>query len=160
MKTAFNNPSRTPIKTSVSCLALSAPMSLLAGVAMADQSDAAWDYLAQVEVEEFITETSYEVRKTFPANLEDGIEDFDITGYVVPLTDGPTVTDFILISDAGFCPFCGSPEHGVSLQVSMASPSPDLVEGARVRLRGLLEAVVDPETFQATKMRDAHIIDG
>ncbi len=146
------------MKTTVSCLALSAPFTLLSGATWADQS-APWDLLAEVEIEEIITDTSYEVRKVFPAAIEDGIETFDITGYVVPLTDGVDITDFILISDMGFCPFCGSPEHGTSLQVSMASPTP-LLEGARVTLRGSLEAVIDPETFQSTILNNATLIDG
>lgn len=152
------------MKTSVSTLALSTPFMVLSGAAMADQSLAPaldpWDLLAQVEIEEIMTETSYEVRKVFPSAIEDGIEAFDITGYVVPLSDGPDLTDFILVSDMGFCPFCGSPEHGTSLQVSMASPTAGLEEGTRVTLRGALEAVTDPETFQSTIMRNARLVGG
>lgn len=148
------------MKTAVSTLALSAPFMVMSGAGMADQATAPWDLLAQVEIEEIMTDTTYEVRKAFPSEIENGIEAFDITGYVVPLSDGPEITDFILVSDMGFCPFCGSPEHGTSLQVSMAAPTTGLEEGTRVTLRGALEAVTDPETFQSTIMRNARLIDG
>lgn len=38
----------------------------------------------------------------------------------------------------GFCPFCGDPEHGTSLQVTMADPLAGYVEGERITLRGAL----------------------
>lgn len=140
-------------KTMTSVFALGA---LTAGTATADP---AWDLIAAIEVEEIMTETTYEVRKTFPAAVQNGIEDFDITGYLVPLANGAELSDFILISDMGFCPFCGSPEHGTSLQVSMASPVA-FEEGARVTVRGALEANTDPETFQSTMLRGAVLVDG
>lgn len=145
-------------KRTVSMIALSAPFALATGVA-ADQSSASWDLLAAIEVDEIITETTYEVRKIFPSSVTDGIDQFDITGYLVPLADGAKITDFILISDIGFCPFCGSPEHGTSLQVTMATPTA-YEDGARITVRGSLEAVTDPETFQTTIMRGATLIDG
>lgn len=117
-----------------------------------------WDLLAQIEITEIVTETSYEVRKVFPAAVENGIEQFDISGYVVPLSDGPEMSEFILISDMGFCPFCGSPEHGTSLQVSMAEPLTDYEEGSRITLRGALEAVTDPETWQSTILTGARAL--
>lgn len=144
-------------KSSVSALALSAPLALGAGVVFADDSAAQWDLLAAIEVEEIITDTTYEVRKVFPSALENGVEQFDISGYLVPLSDGAVITDFILISDMGFCPFCGSPEHGTSLQVSMADPIP-FQDGKRVTLRGALETVTDPETWQTTVLTDARAL--
>lgn len=147
------------MKNNVSIAALTAPLTLVAGAVWA-QEPTSWDLLAQVEIQEIVTDTSYEVRKVFPAAIENGIETFDITGYVVPLTQGPEITDFILVSDMGFCPFCGSPEHGTSLQVAMATPAIGLEEGTRVTLRGTLEAITDPETFQSTMMRDAQLIGG
>lgn len=142
-------------KTASSILALSAPFTLIAGSAFADGSSAPWDLLADIEIEEIITDTSYEVRKVFPAAIENGVEQFDISGYVVPLSDDPEITDFILISDMGFCPFCGSPEHGTSLQVTMADPLVDFEEGKRITLRGALQTVTDPETWQTTILTDA-----
>ena len=146
------------LKTTTSLAALAAPLTLASGTVWAETPDA-WALLSDIQVEEIITDTSYEVRKVFPTAVENGIEVFDISGYLVPLDNGVEISDFILISDMGFCPFCGSPEHGTSLQVSMATPM-TFEEGARVTLRGNLEAVTDPETFQTTIMRDATQIDG
>lgn len=138
-----------------STLALSAPLLMTAGASWADPATAPWDLLAAIEIEEIVTDTTYEVRKVFPAAIENGIEKFDISGYIVPLSDDPEITDFILISDMGFCPFCGSPEHGTSLQVTMADPITDFEEGKRVTLRGALETVTDPETWQTTVLTNA-----
>ena len=141
-------------KSSASALALAAPFALTTNAVWADDTAAPWDLLAAIEVEEIITDTSYEVRKVFPSALENGVEQFDISGYLVPLSDGAEISDFILISDMGFCPFCGSPEHGTSLQVSMADPIA-FEEGERVTLRGALETVTDPETWQTTVLTGA-----
>ena len=147
-------------KTSVSIAALSAPLAMTAGVAWADGSTASWDILAAIEVEEIVTDTSYEVRKIFPTAVEDGIEQFDITGYLVPLygDESGGITDLILVSDMGFCPFCGSPEHGTNLQVSMAEPLMDFEEGQRITLRGALEPVTDTETWQTTILTGARAL--
>lgn len=145
------------IKSTTSTLALAAPLTLGVSAVWADDSAAQWDLLAAIEIEEIITDTSYEVRKVFPSAIENGVEQFDISGYLVPLADGAEISDFILISDMGFCPFCGSPEHGTSLQVTMADPI-QFVEGERVTLRGALETVTDPETWQTTVLTGAQAL--
>lgn len=141
-------------KSSVSALALSAPLALGASMVFADDTATQWDLLAAIEIEEIITDTTYEVRKVFPSAIANGVEQFDISGYLVPLSDSAESRDFILISDMGFCPFCGSPEHGTSLQVSMADPI-TFEDGVRVTLRGALETVTDPETWQTTVLTGA-----
>ncbi len=146
------------MKNTVSLAALAAPLTLAAGSVWADDLAASWDLLAAISVEEIVTDTTYEVRKIFPTAVENGIDQFDITGFIVPLTDGPDITDFILVSDMGFCPFCGSPEHGTSLQVTMADPLTGFEEGSRITLRGALQAVTDPETWQTTVMTNARAL--
>jgi hypothetical protein len=146
------------MKNTVSLAALAAPLPLAAGSVWADDLAASWDLLAAISVEEIVTDTTYEVRKIFPAAVENGIDQFDITGFIVPLTDGPDITDFILVSDMGFCPFCGSPQHGTSLQVTMADPLTGFEEGSRITLRGALQAVTDPETWQTTVMTNARAL--
>ncbi len=143
-------------KTTVSIAALSAPFAMTAGVAWAE--DASWSLLEQIEVEEIITDTSYEVRKIYPSAIENGVEQFDISGYVVPLYSETDIKEFILISDMGFCPFCGDPDHGTSLQVTMADTLPNFVEGERITLRGSLETVSDSETWQTTVLTGAHVL--
>ena len=147
-------------KSTVSIAALSTPFLMTAGVVWAEGSDTPWDLLAAIEVEEIVTDTSYEVRKVFPAAVENGIEQFDITGYVVPLygDENGNITDLILVSDMGFCPFCGSPEHGTNLQVTMAEPLVGFEEGARITLRGALEPVTDAETWQTTILTGARAL--
>lgn len=120
----------------------------------------AWDALAAIEIEEVMTETSYEARKTFPADLEGGVAQFDITGFAVPLGDMANVREFMIVSDMGFCPFCGNPEHGTALQVTLAEPIPFIEEGMRLSLRGALEPVTDPQTSQSVILRDAVLIEG
>ena len=147
----------TPSRTfTVSAAALAA-----ASPAFAERVDsAAWDALAAIEIEEIVSDTSYEVRKIFPSEIKDGVEQFDITGFAVPLGDTTNVREFMIVSDMGFCPFCGNPEHGTSLQVSLAEPIPFVEEGMRLTLRGALETIGDSQTWQSTIMRDAVVIDG
>lgn len=145
-----------PRSLTVSATALAA-----ASPAMAEQIDsAAWDALAAIEIEEIMTDTTYQVRKIFPAEIKDGVAQFDITGFAVPLGDTSNVRDFMLVSDIGFCPFCGDPEHGTALQVTLAEPLDFVEEGMRLSLRGSLETIKDDQTWQSAIMRDAVVVDG
>lgn len=147
-------------KTSVSIAALSAPLAATVGVVWADNSQpsSAWELLADIEIEEIVTETSYEVRKIYPAEIENGVEKFDISGYVVPLYSETDIKEFILISDMGFCPFCGDPDHGTSLQVNLTEAMPNYIEGQRITVRGALEPVTDTETWQTTVLTGAKVL--
>ena len=144
-------------KSSVTLAALSAPLAMTSGVAWAEETSP-WDLLADIQIEEIVTETSYEVSKIYPSVIENGVEQFDISGYVVPLYSETDLKEFILISDMGFCPFCGDPDHGTSLQVSMENPLPGFVEGQRITVRGALEPVTDSETWQTTILKNAQIL--
>lgn len=142
-------------------LTVSATALAAATPGMAETVDsAAWDALAAIEIEEIMTETTYEVRKIFPAEIRDGVERFDITGFAVPLGETENVRDFMIVSDIGFCPFCGDPQHGTALQVTLAEPIPFIEEGMRLSLRGSLETIKDEQTWQSAIMRDAVIVDG
>lgn len=118
----------------------------------------AWHLLNQIGIEEIVTETTYEVRKTYPAEIENGVKDFEITGYAAPMIPGEAVRELILVSDMGLCPFCGSADHGASLQVSLADPIAMGDEAQRITLRGTLNRVDDPETWQAVILQDAEIV--
>lgn len=117
-----------------------------------------WELLREIDIQEQITETSYVVTKVFPAALENGIEQFDLTGYVVLWGDGAASSGFMLISDMGFCPFCGDPAHGTALEVTLESPVEGLSDGDRVTVRGALSPVRDPQTSQTTRMSAARIL--
>lgn len=121
-----------------------------AGQAMAGETG--WDLLKDIGLQEIVTETSYEVRKTFPSELSGPVEDFSLTGYVVPLWNDGAIRDFILVSDMGFCPFCGDPEHGTAVQVELDTPLDTLEEGMRVTVKGVLEPVLDPGTMQSVRL--------
>lgn len=137
--------------------ALTAAFTTTAGAASVE--DDPWALLSLVQVDEVVTDSSYEVKKVFPKALEAGIRDFFITGYAMPLTPpGEGVRELILTSDMGDCPFCGSPDHGVTLQVQLDSPIV-IEEGARISLVGALEAVTDPETWQAAIMKNARVVE-
>ena len=117
-----------------------------------------WDLLREIEIKEELTETSYSAQKNFPAAMKDGIAQFDLTGYVVLLWSEGDISEFMLISDMGFCPFCGNPEHGTALQVQLQTPNTTVQDGQRITVRGALEPVYDPETSQAARLVEAKIL--
>ncbi|MBM1219387.1 hypothetical protein JQU17_04200 [Ponticoccus sp. SC2-23] len=134
---------------------------LFAAAAPASQAianDAGWDLLKSIGLEEIVTETSYEVRKSFPESLEAPVEGFSLTGFVVPLWNDGAIKDFILVSDMGFCPFCGDPEHGTAVQVELDIPMSELEEGMRITVQGVLEPVLDPETMQSVRLVQAAVV--
>jgi len=142
--------------TATSRLALSLAFGTLATSAAA--GDDPWGLLASIQIDEKIDGDSYIVTKTFPTEIENGIDDFFITGYAVPLTPGERVRELVLVSDMGNCPFCGAGDHGVALQVELASPISGIEEGTRLSLRGALEPVRDHETWQSTILRGARVV--
>jgi len=117
-----------------------------------------WHLLDQIEREEITGEARYEVRKTFPEALRNGAVEFEITGYAAPLTPGSRITELMLVSDTGSCPFCGSLEHAASLQVQLAESIPEFDPNTRLSLRGTLEPVTNPETWQAAILRNARVV--
>jgi hypothetical protein len=118
-----------------------------------------WQILDQIDVEEIITETSYEVRKSFPEALQKGALEVEITGYAVPALPGDAIRELILVSDMGLCPLCGSADHGASLQIALNDAIPTFDESRRVTLRGTLTPVTDPETWQAAILENATIVE-
>ena len=118
-----------------------------------------WALLGEVEIDEIVTETRYEVKKTFPKQLEDGIQELTITGYAMPLTPGDIIRELLLVSDMGTCPFCGSGDHGTSLKVTLAEPLTTLEDGARITLKGALSAVRDTTTWQSAVLENAVLVE-
>ena len=142
--------------TATSRLALSLAFGTIASTATAGEDP--WALLSGVKIDEKIDGDSYMVTKTFPAEIEKGISDFFITGYALPLTPGERVTELVLVSDMGNCPFCGGGDHTATLQVELDEPIIGLEEGTRLSLRGALEPVHDPETWQSTILRGARVV--
>ncbi|QGX98840.1 hypothetical protein EI983_11375 [Roseovarius faecimaris] len=134
-----------------------------AGVAAATTLSAAepdaWSLLKEIEITEHVTETEYEVRKSYPPALAEGREiEIEITGYATPALPGEMIQDLLMVSDMGLCPFCGSLEHGATLAVSLAEPIPVIDDQTRLTLRGTLSPVTDPETWQSVVLKNAQII--
>lgn len=121
---------------------------------LAAPAAADWDLLAAIEVEEVQVEDRWEARKTYPDALLAAAEGFEITGHVVTVTPQAELSLFLLVPDPDDCPFCGSAGYGPSLEVSMRRPL-DAADGERVTVRGELEIVADPETWQAVRLTDA-----
>mgnify|MGYP001124775782 CR=1 FL=1 len=144
------------MKTQTSVLALSVSLAGFAAPVLADQDP--WALLSSVSTQEVIDGDHYEVRKSFPEAMMAGISDFAITGFAVPIGAGAQVSQVMLVSDMGNCPLCGSPDHGASLVVELDQPIPSFEQGARLSLRGDLEAVTDPETWQNAVLRRARVV--
>ena len=138
------------MRPSILTPAILTSLAALAAPALAD----GWDLLAAIEVEEVMEEGRWEARKTYPDALLAGARGFEITGHVVPVTPQAELELFLLVPDPDDCPFCGSAGYGPSLEVTMHRPL-DAGEGERVTLRGDLEIVADPETWQAVRLTDA-----
>lgn len=137
--------------------AVSLALTPLAAPALAETDG--WHILGQIEVTEVETAENWSVVKRFPAQIEGGDPDFEITGYLVPVGWEAETRDFMLVSDLGQCPFCGSGDHGTSIEVRLADPLPVTDEGRRATLRGALHPVRDAGTMQAVVMTDAVIVD-
>ncbi|MAM61734.1 hypothetical protein [Maritimibacter sp. UBA3975] len=138
---------------STSLIALAA----IVAPAAASANDDPWALLGGIQIDEIITDTTYEVKKTYPAAIRDGAQEFRITGYAVPMYPGQATRDVLLVADMGDCPFCGSSDHGGSLQVELDEPVL-IEEGQRISVIGSLELVDDPETWQAAILRAAKLV--
>lgn len=121
-------------------------------------ADDPWAVLSNIEIEEITTDGAYRVVKSYPAEIENGVEKFAITGYAVPLTLDPSepTLELMLVADMGDCPFCGSSQHQGQLQVEL-DEAVVIEEGQKISVVGALELMHDPETWQAAIMRGAKI---
>jgi hypothetical protein len=130
----------------------------LGSAAHADTLDV-WQLLDEIAIEEIVTETTYEVRKSYPAALTEGREvEVEITGYATPSLPGETIRELLLVSDMGLCPFCGSLDHGATLVVSLNDAIPTIEDSTRLTLKGTLAPVDDPETWQSVVLKNAQIV--
>ena len=141
----------------VSRLAMAATM-LPTSLMATGNADGAWALLESIQTEEIETATDWHVAKIFPSEMKDGIAQFDISGFAVPLYGDGAVREFILVSNMGFCPFCGDPDHGTSLTVELDVPLDTLEDGQPITVRGALEPVRDPGTMMTAIMRRAQIL--
>lgn len=134
-------------------LALSVPIE-----GRSEDMDDIWALLAAVKVREIIDGNEWRAEKTFPAELIARMEDFRITGYIVPVDAQPYLRNFLLVQDPADCPFCGSGGYGPVLEVNLKRPLSELPEFSRVTVRGPLTLIDDPETLQMFRMQGAMAI--
>lgn len=127
--------------------------SLIASAAL--PTEGAWRLLASVEIEEFEDGDIWEARKTFPDALVAAKSDFEITGYVVPITAEPYIQTFILVEDPDSCPFCGSSGYGPVLEVHLKRPMDALTEFTVLTVTGQLELIEDTQTYQSYRLVEA-----
>ncbi|MEM9436021.1 MAG: hypothetical protein AAGA15_03190 [Pseudomonadota bacterium] len=73
-----------------------------------------------------------------PVAADDGSALYEMSGYVALVRSAAEVSEFMLVSDMGVCPWCGEAGHGVALEVQLADPTLDLEDGQRVTVRGVL----------------------
>ncbi|SFR42163.1 hypothetical protein SAMN04488005_1741 [Yoonia tamlensis] len=140
----------------VSTFALGAALCSTGTMTWAQSND--WDLLRGITIQEIVTETSYRVDKTYPPEIADGRKGMVLTGYAAPISAGSEISELILVSDMGFCPLCGDPDHGASIRVTLQTPVNGIQEGARITLRGDMIPDADPETWNAAILENAEII--
>ncbi|MFO6464465.1 hypothetical protein ACK8OR_08735 [Jannaschia sp. KMU-145] len=132
----------------------------LPAVAFADAADPAWHLLGQIEVTEHETADSWSVTKRYPSEIAGGVDRFEISGYLVPVGWEAETRDWMLVSDLGQCPFCGSGDHGTAIEVQLADPLPVTEDARHAKLSGALHLVEDADTMQAVVMTGATLLDG
>ncbi|MEM6308353.1 MAG: hypothetical protein AAF701_10255 [Pseudomonadota bacterium] len=120
--------------------------------------DAAWDVVRAVDIQEIVTDTTYEVRKTFPTVVDGGIAQFQLTGFVRLTQSDKNVDEFILVSDMGYCPYCGDADHGAALQINLSSFEEEMFEGDRITVMGDLTPIYDRDTWQAYVLQNALVL--
>ena len=121
-----------------------------------------WALLDQIEIEEIVTETSYEVRKSWPDAFAQNLNNMRVTGYAVamiPAAPGQKVQELLLTSDSGICPLCGSGDHNASLQIVLDTPIEGFVDGQRISIEGTLQRIDDTTTWQSAQMVNARLLD-
>ncbi|MGR3492446.1 MAG: hypothetical protein ACU0DW_10330 [Shimia sp.] len=146
-------------KASSSILALSAlQVGVLAPLtpALADAQDP-WALIGDVTTAETAADATLALTKLYPAGMDGDAPTFELTGYVQLMWAGAETAEFILLSDMGFCPWCGETSHGAAVPVTLKVPADALEDGARITLRGALDVVAD-EAGTTTRMVDATIL--
>ncbi|MGR3468178.1 MAG: hypothetical protein ACU0CI_09870 [Shimia sp.] len=146
-------------KTTTSILALGA---LQVGIfapltpVLADTQDA-WALIGDVTKAESAADAALALTALYPAGTEGDAPAFELTGYVALMSASAEASEFILLSDMGFCPWCGETGHGAAVPVTLKAPAGALEDGARITLRGALDVVArDGET--TTRLVDATIL--
>ena len=119
---------------------------------------AAWELISKIEIKEIETESRWLVKKSYPEALRAQADSFQIRGFYVPVEAQAYVKSFLLVPDPADCPFCGNGGYGLSLEVHVSKPMPDIAEGTDITVAGRLELVDSDETYQAVILREARLV--
>lgn len=132
-------------------------LALLGGLTSALWAEEAdnWQLLSEATVSEAEENGVWRAEKHFPEGLRAAASSFEISGYLVPVLAEPYIQHFLLVADPDDCPFCGSSGYGPALEVNLRTPLPDLPEFSEITVKGELELIDDPETFQLYRLNDA-----
>ena len=122
-------------------------------------SDEAWNLLNTATVREKIEDDLYLAVKDFPAPLREAAEDFTVQGFLIPIWAEAELSAFMLVQDPENCPFCGTGSgYAPVLEVHLAEAIPAQEEFTQIRVRGELELIEDPLTYQMFRMVDARAV--
>lgn len=124
----------------------------------AQAEPAAWELISKIEITEVETAERWLVKKSYPDALRAQADSFRIRGFYVPVEAQAYVKSFLLVPDPADCPFCGNGGYGLSLEVHVSQPMPDMAEGTNITIEGRLELVDSDETYQAVILREARLL--
>ncbi|MEM1101045.1 MAG: hypothetical protein AAGH73_05890 [Pseudomonadota bacterium] len=99
-----------------------------------------------------------EARFLMPVAQDDGGDLYEVTGYLHLVKVSAEISEFILVSDMGVCPWCGGADHGTALEVQLADPATRLEHGQRITVRGQLEDIRGLDAHMTTRMVSATIL--
>ncbi|KMW57818.1 hypothetical protein AIOL_002786 [Candidatus Rhodobacter oscarellae] len=119
-----------------------------------------WQVLQGVTITEELDGDIWQAKKSFSADVLAAAEsrNFDIAGFYVPIQAQAYIEFFLLVPDPADCPFCGNGGYGPSLEVTLKKPMKDMAEFSKLHIRGQLELIDDPTTYQAYRMIDAAVV--
>lgn len=120
---------------------------------------AGWADLKGITINEQVTETSYQVIKTFPEAIKNGVKDIELTGYAAPITPSAMVTELILISDLDSCPYCSLLDHNATALIKLSTPIPEFAQNARVTVKGDFRPNTNPLTWEAAIIENATVVE-
>ena len=149
---------RSPLATSAFALA-AAQTAIFTPLSATAEPAQGWDLLQNIKITEEVVDGELQKVKLYPVRMRDGISEYELTGYVRKVTrPRKEFETFYLISDMGFCPWCGSLDHGAAVQVNLAEAILDLEDGDRITVRGALAPVADPEDDDYAALHKAEIV--
>lgn len=149
--------SKTPMQRRMATLVTATSLAVAAPVSAGWDG---WSLLQSVEVKEVVQDDLWRAQKSFPPELRAATEGFEVRGFYVPIQAEPYIQRFLVVQDPADCPFCGGSGYGPSLEVHLKKPMADIPEFSEITVKGDLDLIDDPDTYQAYILRGAVVMDG